>query len=141
MSGARFMKQTIQLYVGVGIGGMVGASARYLLSVILENDSVYSFPWATLLVNMSGAFLLTLLGFSPLIKDKLKPVLLTAINTGIIGAFTTFSTIQLDTIQLLERNIYIACLYLGITIVGGLTCSFLGIKAAPYLRLKKEVHS
>lgn len=134
------MKQATQLYLGVGIGGMLGASARYLLSVILANDSVYSFPWATLLVNMSGAFLLTLLGFSPFIKAKLNPVLLTSINTGMIGAFTTFSTIQLDTIQLFERNIYIACLYLGITIVGGLTCSFLGVKAAPYLRFKKGAH-
>lgn len=132
------MKQSVLLYLGVGIGGMVGASARYILSILLENSSVSLFPWATLLVNLSGAFMLTFIGFSPYMKSKLSSVLLTSINTGMIGAFTTFSTIQLEAIQLLETNTFTGFFYIGITLLGGLFCSFLGIKAAPFFRKQKE---
>lgn len=131
------MKRSALLYLGVGIGGMTGASSRYLLSVLLEDGSASLFPWATLLINLSGAFILTFLGFSPFIKSKVSPILLTSINTGMIGAFTTFSTIQIEAIQLLETNAFIAFFYIGITLVGGLLCSFLGIKVAPFFRKQK----
>lgn len=132
------MKRSVLLYLGVGFGGMIGASARYILSILLENGSVSFFPWATLLVNLSGAFILTFIGFSPYMKSKLNPVLLTSINTGMIGAFTTFSTIQLEAIQLLDTNTFMGFFYIGITLLGGLLCSFLGIKAAPFFRKQKE---
>ncbi len=92
-----------------------------------ENFS--TFPWATLLVNLTGAFLLPFILFHPLIKMKLHPTITTALTTGLIGSYTTFSTITIEVVFLFQTSMLLTSIYLLVTICGGLFCSFLGYKS------------
>ncbi|MEI3611578.1 fluoride efflux transporter FluC [Pseudogracilibacillus sp. SO30301A] len=115
----------MKAYLAVGIGGIIGSSLRYLISLLI---SVASFPWSTLIVNVTGAFLLTFILFHPSIKAKLSPIIFTAITTGIIGSYTTFSTITVEVVMLLNSNYVLSIIYLFATIFGGLFCSYLGFR-------------
>lgn len=80
----------------VGVGGAVGALARHWVFQRLSWDS---FPVATLAVNVLGSFLLGLVTFA-----NPGPATAQFVGTGICGAFTTFSTFSVETVQLLERG-------------------------------------
>src|SRR5699024_12308728 len=83
------------------------------------------FPWATFTVNLTGAFLLSFLLFLPITKEKVPPFILTGVTTGLIGAYTTFSTFTLEMIQLAETHLFISLTYMFIIIIGGLNCRFI----------------
>ncbi|GIU97189.1 MAG: putative fluoride ion transporter CrcB [Actinomycetota bacterium] len=92
----------MRMAVAVGIAGAVGALARYALEgLVAERWS--SFPWGTLVVNVTGCFAL---GFvvGALIEGRVvtSPVLRTALTVGMLGAYTTFSTFVLETFRMLE---------------------------------------
>lgn len=97
----------------VGLGGMVGASLRYALSFM------FSAPFATLCCNLLGAFLLAY------ILTKYQRSLF--FGTGVLGAFTTFSTFSAEVITL---PLSYACSYVVITLIGGALASWSGIKLA-----------
>ncbi|MGP4060303.1 fluoride efflux transporter CrcB [Halobacillus sp. H74] len=79
----------------VGLGGFCGAILRYAVSRWIENRTSSTLPTATLFINIAGSFLLgVLLGL-----DLTKTWFLLC-GTGILGAFTTFSTFKLEAIQL-----------------------------------------
>lgn len=120
------MKQGFNLYLAVGLGGMIGSLLRYGISLLFENH----LSWGTLLVNVSGAFLLTFLLYSPIMIRNIQPILLTALTTGVIGSYTTFSTIQLETVLLMKTNILHAVLYISFTVIFGLFFSYLGYQTA-----------
>lgn len=92
-------------------------------------------PWATLAVNLVGAFLL------PVWNDFLGPRVLKShrwlilgVGTGFFGALTTFSSFCLDVIKLLnQRQIHTALIYLPVAIVGGLLLAWLGITLSQHL--------
>ncbi len=132
------MNEKIAKYTAIGIGGMVGAGFRYAASQAMPGSTVTSFPWDTVFVNWSGAFLLTLLLFSFFPKNRWQSVMLPALTTGIIGAYTTFSTIQLDFFILMETRFLLATAYLLFTIFGGLTASFLGYRVAQMIPRENE---
>lgn len=73
--------------VGVGLLGGFGAVARFLLDGAVAGRVGRIFPWGTLMVNLSGAFLLGVLVGSASSDDAVH-----LIGTGLLGAFTTFST-------------------------------------------------
>ena len=81
----------------VGIGGFFGAIARYAISKQVNNKS--TFPIGTLIVNVVGAFLLGIIMGAN--ADKMTVLL---VGTGFMGAFTTFSTLKLEMIQLYKNN-------------------------------------
>lgn len=80
----------------VGFGGAIGAVARHLVGEWLPG---YRFPIATVAVNVGGSFLLGLLTFA----DVGDQVLL-FFGVGACGAFTTYSTFSVETVQLWERG-------------------------------------
>lgn len=94
----------MQLFLAATIGGAIGAGARYLVNSGCALWLGAAFPWATLLVNVTGSFLMgvvvaiaqPLLGGSALWR--------TFLATGILGGFTTFSAFSLDVYELLERR-------------------------------------
>lgn len=120
----------MKMYIAVAIGGIIGSVCRYMVSLLFSLESSYDFPWATLVVNVSGAFLLTFLLFHPIVKSKLDATLFTGITTGLIGSYTTFSTITVEVVTLATKNLLLSIVYVGLTIFLGLFSSFAGYKLA-----------
>ena len=90
-------------YVLVGVGGFLGANARFVLARGVGATFETRFPLGTFIVNMSGSFLLGALG--TIIALKVMPnseAMRLALGVGFLGAFTTFSTFEFETHALLE---------------------------------------
>ncbi|MDS3859284.1 fluoride efflux transporter CrcB [Thermosynechococcaceae cyanobacterium BACA0444] len=90
---------TIPDPVWVAIGAVPGALCRYYLSLWALQRWGTKFPWGTLMVNVSGAFLIGFVAMWPW-ASSLPPGIKLMILTGFLGAYTTFSTYALDTVNL-----------------------------------------
>lgn len=88
--------------VWVGIAGFFGAIARYTLGGFVSDRTHGAFPWETLVINVSGCFALGFI-FTLLTERFMpNPTLRIALTVGFLGAYTTFSTLSLETFRLLE---------------------------------------
>jgi fluoride exporter len=106
----------------VGIGGFFGAIARFSISQILNKKQSTRIPIGTLTVNLTGAFLLGII--TGVKADTLITLLL---GTGFLGAFTTFSTLKLEMIQLYLKEYKKEFLFYTVTTYGGgLILAYLG---------------
>jgi CrcB protein len=108
-----------------GLGGFIGSAARYSIGMLLSRISAaLTFPVATLLVNVTGSFLIGfLLGTTPA-RTWLSDDSRVLVIVGVIGGFTTFSTFSLDTLQLWrETNAARA----GLNVVLNLTLCLLAV--------------
>jgi CrcB protein len=85
------------LWIGVGLVGGVGALARFALDALVSERLGSGFPWGTLAVNVSGAFVLGVLAGTALHGDALVLA-----GTGALGSYTTFSTWMLESQRLGE---------------------------------------
>ena len=113
----------------VAAGGMAGASARYGVNQWIPTPPG-GFPWATFWINVSGSFLLGLL--LVVIVERLRPTRLLRpfLATGVLGAFTTMSTYQVETAVLVkDGHAATAALYSAGSLVAGLTAAYLGLVA------------
>ena len=90
---------SLALLLGIGLLGGAGAIARFLLDGAISGRFGRSFPWGTLVVNITGAFLLGALVAANVGADALR---LGA--TGALGGFTTFSTWMLESHRLGEDS-------------------------------------
>ncbi|MBN2046443.1 MAG: fluoride efflux transporter CrcB [Anaerolineaceae bacterium] len=88
----------------VGLGGFLGANLRYLLTDWVAKRWANDFPVATLLVNISGSFLIGLLSALAIGKLNIDPRLRLFFITGVLGAYTTFSTYMLESANLLLHH-------------------------------------
>ena len=104
---------------------MIGASLRYLIDLAFLHLP-HTFPFATLMINLSGTFFLSWL----LVRtDRFSPSMQTVIGTGMIGAYTTFSTLSVEVFTLIEsQKTLLAYLYLLFTIGGGWGMAWLGYR-------------
>ena len=87
----------------IALGGSVGAMARYGLSVYISRSFSQTFPLGTFAVNMLGSLLIGILiemYESAIIPPEWRGFLM----IGLLGAFTTFSTFSLETVQLIRDN-------------------------------------
>jgi len=92
------------LYAFIAIGGACGASLRFYISQLVLNWLGKGFPFATLMVNITGSFVMGVL--FQLIDHEILDINIhrTLIGIGFLGAFTTFSTFSLDTLLLLQQG-------------------------------------
>ncbi|MFD2616696.1 fluoride efflux transporter CrcB [Terrilactibacillus laevilacticus] len=110
----------------VSIGGFLGATARFFISNMAKKNISSTLPIGTLCINWIGSFLL---GFIAGSDFTLTWVLI--LGTGFMGAFTTFSTLNLELIQLLKSKKWKAFgLYLTLTYLVGLFLAYLGLIVA-----------
>jgi fluoride exporter len=91
--------------LAIGVAGFFGAMARYGLEGFVSSRNGGSFPWGTFVVNVSGSLVLGFL-FAVLIEGRVivVPWLRTAMTVGFLGAYTTFSTLTLETFRLVEEG-------------------------------------
>lgn len=92
----------------VGIGGFIGASLRYLTSLVILKCFKYEFPVATLIINVVGAVLIGLIMYLSLKSNAISLNLKLFLTTGILGGLTTFSTFSFETVSLFQNGRYAA---------------------------------
>ena len=98
------MTQGWSLYLFVALGGAVGASLRFGVYQLVLNLLGKGFPYATLVVNIVGSFVMGWL-YGLIQQGQIEIELYrTLIGVGLLGAFTTFSTFSLDTLLLLQQG-------------------------------------
>lgn len=122
--------------VWLSLGGVLGVNARYWLAVAIDHallsrfPSATRFPWATLTINVSGAFVL---GFLATMLARLgahHPARLFAL-VGFLGGYTTFSTFALEAHKLADaESIGRSLIYMIGSLVGGVIAVTLGILLA-----------
>lgn len=120
------MNSALSSVVLIGIGGFLGAIARYGVSTFMAKTFPSSLPYGTLTVNLIGCTLLgALVGM-----DLSEPVYL-FMGTGFCGAFTTFSTLMLESLRMLHKREWSRWLvYNGFTFIAGILFTFIGYMAA-----------
>ncbi len=102
-------------------GAFVGASLRYLLTLLFAAWFGVVFPWGTLVANMLGCLLLgVFLAYAQATPD-MSPTVRLAFSTGFCGSLTTFSTFTYETVTLLENdNWQLALLNVAASLTAGL---------------------
>jgi fluoride exporter len=121
--------------IAVMVGGAFGALARYLsnllFQLLLKGNPLASYPLSTFTVNIVGSFVLSFLFFANYFG--LPNATRLAIGTGFIGAFTTFSTFELETLQLVQKGEYVLAALYG---VGSVLLGFAAVLLGRYLALQ-----
>ncbi len=104
----------------IGLGGFIGANVRYWVSGWAAEHLGASFPWGTLIINLTGSLLLAV--FIGWLSNHVTvdPRLRLLVAVGFFGAYTTFSTYANESIALLESNEWIPAL--GNILGGNLIC-------------------
>ncbi len=95
----------------VAAGGIVGAVARYLVYVAVGQLLGTDFPYATLIVNVVGSFAMGVLVETMALVWSTSTEMRLFLTTGMLGAFTTFSTFSLDFAVLYERRDFALCAF------------------------------
>ena len=109
--------------LGIFLAAMSGGLVRYFLSSQLPVSP--DFPWGTLLVNYLGIFCLVYLVKGYLVYRGTSKGLVLALGTGFCGGLTTFSSLLLDAVKLLDTGRYLSLvLYLLLSIGGGLLLAY-----------------
>lgn len=111
----------------VGLGGLVGSVARYLLAGWVQDLNGAQFPFGTLAVNMLGSFILGLVMTLSLERGLISPEVRILLGTGLCGGFTTMSTFSYESIALLQYDNPTAALgNIAVTLAGCLSAVWLG---------------
>ena len=124
-------------YALIGCGGFAGAILRYLLDQIKQTDYHGNIPLNTLVINLSGAFLMGFLLTAALEFWTADADLRAGMTTGLLGAYTTFSTMCKEASALfLQGNPLPALFYLAASVSLGLAAIHLGAVSARLIRAR-----
>ena len=121
-------------WLWVALAGACGALARYGLHAVVQTRVAARrrtrFPWGTVVVNLSGSFVLGLLvGF--VVYQGLDPDVRTIAGTGFLGAYTTFSSYSFETFGLVEDGLPMAAVLNAVgSVVAGLALATAGFLLA-----------
>jgi fluoride exporter len=114
-------------YVAAAAGGVLGALARWAAGEALPHHAG-SWPWATLLVNLSGCLLLGVLIVTLFARRPGSAWLRPFLGTGVLGGYTTFSTFAVDTVGLADAGAAAtAVAYVAASVLGGVTAAVAGV--------------
>jgi CrcB protein len=117
----------------IAVGGSLGALARYGLSTFVYQLAGEIFPWGTLVVNLSGSYLIGV--FIELFDTAVfPPAWRSLITIGFLGAYTTFSTYTLETVNLIrDGELRLATVNVLAGNIAGIFLVFLGISSARFV--------
>ena len=117
----------------VALGGAAGALLRYQTGRTVVNwigiPAATTFPWATLIVNVTGSLMMGLLaGWLARHGSVENESLRLLLGVGVLGGFTTFSAFSMELVLLAERGAYgLAAAYAGFSVIAGVTAMVLGL--------------
>lgn len=113
----------------IGVGSFIGGVLRYLFSSLMQTRVDTSFPWGTMIVNLTGCFLIGLC-YGLAEKNNLSSEMVMFLTTGLLGGFTTFSAFSNETISMFrDGQMFSALIYVAISVVVGLSLTFLGLQS------------
>ncbi|MDO9407730.1 fluoride efflux transporter CrcB [Patulibacter sp.] len=119
-----------RLIAALAAGGFAGTVLRASLSEHWAHDPA-SWPWATFVVNLAGAFVLGLVVAGLARRAEPSPRLRALLGTGFCGGLTTFSTLQLEVLRMLDHDaVGLAVGYLAASVVAGLVAVSCGVRLA-----------
>lgn len=113
----------LRVPVAIGLGAIAGALSRYFLALLLNQWLGTAFPFATFLINLSGAFVMGCFTRMATLRNIISLDIRLIVAVGFLGSYTTFSAYTLDLERLLQTGQWqFASLYwLGSTILGVLS--------------------
>lgn len=125
--GSRAMDATVKLF-SIALGGALGAVARHLVNISPVAGVFEKFPLPTFLINISGSFLLGFFLIMFADKVEVNEHVRLAVIVGFLGAFTTYSTFEMELYGLLrERQFLPMAIYLFLSIFIGFVGLLSGI--------------
>ena len=115
--------------LAIGIGGFIGAILRAYVVFLVNSNIKHNIPFGTLSVNLIGSFLLGILigliEFYIIQNHYIKSLL----TTGILGAFTTFSTFAIESFFLFKNSLYLEAIsYILLNVIGSIILAGIGFK-------------
>lgn len=116
----------IRNIAAIAVFAFVGGLLRYLLSISLSE-------WGILVANLVGCFLLSFLTYYVIERDLLAGWLNLGLGTGLIGAFTTFSSFATSVVNLSRSSLLIGGGYFLVSLLGGFFAALLGYLLAQLL--------
>lgn len=125
----------IGLLLSIGMGGFIGAILRFTLSNWINGLTSSPFPFGTLGVNVLGSFMI---GFLVLYSQQINLSIYqkTLLITGLLGALTTFSTFSLETVLLMQQELYIKAISnVVLNLLLSIGATFLGLLVFNYMNL------
>jgi len=115
----------VSRFLSVAAGGSLGAVARYAVSLIVARFWAREFPLATLLINVSGCFILGFFSTFAAERISIDPSWRLFVATGFVGAYTTFSTFEYETARLTEAG---TMAWAGVNVLVSVAAGFLAVR-------------
>ena len=117
-------------YLVVGLGGFIGANARFIIGSWAAGKWGTSFPYGTFIINITGCFILGLFA-TLLLRFAWNDNWRLLIAVGFVGAYTTFSTFEYESLQLVSQgSLPRAAINILGSVILGFAAAFLGVVVA-----------
>ena len=120
----------MERFLWICLAGALGSGARYLIAIWAAQRFGSTFPYGTLVVNLSGCFAIAALMHAALTLGW-PPTVRAAATIGFIGGLTTYSSFNYETMRLFEEGApATAFVNLSVTVIGGFMAGWLGLMTA-----------
>jgi CrcB protein len=118
----------------IAAGSAIGGVSRYLLGSLLQRLMAGGFPGGTIVINVTGSFLLGIILPYAIETTAVSPELRAFLTIGFCGGYTTFSTFSYESLTLLEDGQWSrAATYVGLSVALSIAAAFLGVVAGRQL--------
>jgi fluoride exporter len=118
----------MERFLWICFAGALGTGTRYLIGLWAGQRLGTTFPWGTLIVNLSGCFLISFIMYLGLNMANVSATLRMALTTGFLGGLTTYSSFNYETTKLLNDGATgVALVNLGVTLLGCFVSGMLGL--------------
>ena len=117
-------------YLAIGIGGFIGAILRAYTAGVVNHAFKHDIPFGTMAVNLIGSFILGVLIGLIQFGAIQNPYIKSLLTTGMMGAFTTFSTFAIESFFLIKNGLVIESLvYISLNVIGSIILAAAGYKS------------